>query len=80
MNHERIRMGMAAWFLGTVVPGLHQVLLHWPLAGQPTDNVVTRAGSLFEFLPWTDHVFFLAMAIFGTILVISGMRAKPLNS
>ena len=80
MDCAIIRLGIAAWTLGTVVPAAHHVLLHWPLASQPTDNIVTRSHWLFKSLPWIDHVYFLAMAIIGTMLVISGMKNRQASS
>ena len=80
MDCAKIRLGITTWTLGTVVPAAHHVLLHWPLAGQPTDNIVTRSQWLFKSLPWTDHVFFLAMAVVGAMLVISGARNRQIKS
>ena len=76
MDCARIRLGIAAWFLGAVVPVAHHVLLHWPLAGQQTDNIVTRAEHLFKSLPWIVHAYFIAMAVVGAVLVVSGMRSR----
>jgi hypothetical protein len=76
MNTNRIAWGMLAWFLGIIVPVMHHVLLHWPLASQHTSNVVTRSQLLFESLPWIDWVYLAAMASVGLMLVVSGISSK----
>ena len=76
MNTTRIAWGIVAWFLGILVPVMHHVLLHWPLAVQQTNNIVTRSQSLFRFLPCIDWVYLAAMAVIGLILVVSGIRSK----
>ena len=77
MDTNRMAWGIIAWFLGIIVPVMHHVLLHWPLAAQPTNNIITRSQSLFQYLPWIDWVYMIAMALVGLILIGSGIRAKP---
>ncbi len=77
MNTKQVSLGITAWFLGILVPVMHHVLLHWPLADQQINNVVTRAQTLYESLPWIDWVYLFAMAIVGLILIVSGMWSKP---
>ena len=74
MNTARICLGIMAWFLGIIVPVMHHVLLHWPLASQQTSNYVTRSQHLFKSLPAVDWVYLGAMAVVGLVLVVSGMR------
>ena len=77
MDTNRMAWGIIAWFLGILVPVMHHVLLHWPLAALPTNNIITRSQSLFQYLPWIDWVYLLAMAVVGLILIVSGIKAKP---
>ena len=78
MNTNRIAWGIIAWFLGIIVPVMHHVLLHWPLAGQ--DNSVSirviQSRQLFAALPWVDWVYLAAMALVGLVLVVSGISSK----
>ena len=74
MDTTRIAWGIVAWFLGILVPVMHHVLLHWPLAAQQTNNIVTRSQSLFKYLPWIDWIYLAAMAFVGLILVVSGTK------
>lgn len=76
MDCGRIGLGIAAWFLGIVVPVMHHVLLHWPLADQWTDNAISRSEHVFRSLPRVDWVYFIAMAATGAILVASGLRGE----
>jgi hypothetical protein len=75
MDMKRIKLGLAAWFLGIIVPVSHHVILVTVALrreGQST-NIIYQ---LFEGLPWIDYVYLLAMAIVGAILIITGMK-KP---
>lgn len=74
MNHTRIGLGLAAWFLGMLIPFLHHTLLFIAVSDQPTSNVVRTSQSMFKALPWIDWVYLLAMAIVGLILIYSGMK------
>ena len=73
MDLKRIMLGLAAWFLGIIVPVLHNVILVTALikkgSGSPEMFVY-----LFKTLPWIDFVYLLAMAIVGAILIATGMR------
>ncbi len=75
MNCTKIGLGIAAWFLGILVPVMHHILLHWPIAGNQTDNIVTRSQSIFKYLPWMDSVYLYAMAVVGLLLILSGFKA-----
>jgi hypothetical protein len=79
MKTTRIGWGIIAWFLGILVPVIHHVLLHWPLAGRPTDNIVTRSQWVFSSLPWIDWVYLAAMAIVGLILIVSGIKSNDIK-
>lgn len=76
MNEKRIAIGLAAWFLGIIVPVYHHVALHAPLAGQPTSNIATRITSVFDYLPWIDWVYLALMCAVGAVLVLSGFFAS----
>jgi len=71
-----IKLGIATWFLGIFVPVMHHILLHWPLAAERTNNIITRSDSLFRNLPWIDWVYLVAMTLVGLVLVISGLKNK----
>ena len=79
MNTTRIGLGIAAWFLGILVPVMHHVLLHWPLAAESTNNIITRSQQLFRFLPWIDWIYLVAMAVVGLILVVSGIKSSGIR-
>jgi hypothetical protein len=76
MDTVKISLGVKIWFLGIMVPVMHHILIHWPVAIQQTNNVVTRSQSLFRHLPWIDWVYLIAMAIVGLILILSGIKTK----
>ena len=73
MNEKRIAIGLAAWFLGIIVPVYHHVGLHAALVNDQTNNIVTRMNSVFEYLPWIDWVYLALMFGVGAVLVISGL-------
>ena len=74
MNYPQMGLGIAAWFLGILIPVMHHVLLHWPLASQQTNNIITRSRHLFGALPWIDWIYLTAMRAVGAVLIVSGMR------
>jgi hypothetical protein len=76
VNHTRIAIGLAAWFLGIIVPVYHHVALHAVVTSQSTSNIITRMQSVFRHLPWIDWVYLGAMTLVGLILVISGLKAQ----
>jgi len=76
MDCKQIGLGVCAWFLGVLIPTMHHVFLHWPLASQQTNNIVTRSQHLFKSLPWIDWVYLVAMGIVGAVLIISGMKTR----
>ncbi len=77
MNHSRIGLGLAACFLGIIVPVLHHIALHAAVAERPTNNIVTRMTNLFEYLPWVDWLYLVIMFLVGLALIISGMMSRP---
>ena len=77
MNHPRIGLGLAACFLGIIVPVLHHIALHAAIAERQTNNIVTRMQSVFEFLPWIDWLYLGIMLLAGVILIVSGIIARP---
>lgn len=74
MDTKKLTLGVVAWTLGIAVPVMHHVLLHWPLAAESTNNIITRSDSIFRNLPWIDWVYLAAMALVGLALVASGLR------
>jgi hypothetical protein len=75
MGIKKIAVGIAAWFLGIIVPVMHHVLLHWPLAAQRTSNTITRSQSVFRDLPWIDWAYLIAMGLVGLALINSGFKS-----
>ncbi|MCC6580385.1 MAG: hypothetical protein IT440_08070 [Phycisphaeraceae bacterium] len=80
MNHQRIGLGLASLFLGIVVPVCHHIAIHAAIAGEQTNNIVTRMQSIFRFLPWIDWGYLVVMTIVGVILVASGMLAHSTSN
>ena len=78
MNITRIALGMIAWFLGIIVPVMHHVLLHWPLAAHEdlVSITILRSKALFGSLPWIEWGYLAAMAVVGLILIVSGISSK----
>lgn len=78
MNHPRIALGLAAWFLGMLIPVAHHALLHLgsSLGNHPTSNVVLRSQSLWKHLPVVDWIYLAAMAVVGAILLMTGMKGE----
>lgn len=76
MDLKRITLGLAAWFLGIIVPVCHHVILAIAVMRRDKEstNMIYR---LFEGLPWIDFVYLLAMGIVGAILIATGMRKLP---
>jgi len=79
LNDKRIGIGLAAWFLGIIVPVYHYVGLHAALANEQTNNIITRIRDVFEWLPWIDWVYLALMTIAGSVLVVSGMLNRPVG-
>lgn len=79
MNHQRIALGLAALFLGIVVPVFHHVALHFPLGSQPTPNVISRIESVFYTLPWIEWGYLALMSMAGVVLLFSGIAGSPSN-
>ena len=76
MDCEKVRLGITAWFLGTVVPAMHHALLHWPIAAGSNSSSVRNSQLLFKHLPWIDYAYFIAMGLVGLYLVVSGISAR----
>ena len=77
MKVKRILIGTIIWALGILVPVLQHIML--------MRVAVTEEGYTYSFrnmvkyffdLPWIVWPYLIAMWLVGTILVISGLRAK----
>ena len=77
MNEKRLALGIAALFLGIIVPVYHHVALHAALAHERTNNIVTRMRTVFESLPWIDWVYLGLMWAVGLTLIASGFGLLP---
>ncbi|MHC4648812.1 MAG: hypothetical protein ACYTBJ_25425, partial [Planctomycetota bacterium] len=79
MDLRKIALGLAAWFLGIIVPVLHHTMVVSAVMKQPNQspNFVHR---LFETLPWIDYAYLLAMGIVGVVLILSGMKSSASNT
>ena len=79
MDLKRIALGVAAWFLGIIVPVSHHIMVVNAVMKQPkqSPNLVHR---LFETLPWIDYVYLLAMGIVGVVLIVSGVKGSIFNT
>mgnify|MGYP000026275048 CR=1 FL=1 len=66
-------LGLAAWFLGIIVPVLHHSILATAALAREREsaNIIHR---LFETLPFIDFIYLVAMGIVGAILIATGMR------
>ena len=73
MDLKRIMLGLAAWFLGIIVPVSHRIILVTLAlrSGGQSTNIIYR---LWEGLLWIDFVYLLGMGIVGAILIITGMK------
>jgi hypothetical protein len=80
LNNTRIGLGMAAWFLGIIVPVYHHVGLHAALVNQSTNNIVERIHWVFDSLPWIDWVYLALMFALGGILILSGFVSRPFGA
>jgi hypothetical protein len=78
MKVKRILVGTIIWTLGILLPMLQHIML--------MQAAVTEEGYSYSFhnivkyffaLPWIVWVYLIAMWLVGTILVISGLKAKP---
>ena len=76
MDLKRIMLGLAAWFLGIIVPVLHHTILATVAlrTGKVSTRIIHRG---LETLPLMDCAYLLAMATVGAILIATGMRKLP---
>jgi hypothetical protein len=77
MNEKRIALGLAAWFLGIIVPVYHHVTLYAAMANRPSNNVIIDIQLVFNYLPWIDWLYLVLMLLVGAILIVSGMIRRP---
>lgn len=77
MKVKRILVGAILWTLGILVPVLHHGMLSIAAAQCRTHTYqYNNLVRYFFNLPWIVWVYLVAMWLVGTILVISGLRAK----
>ncbi|MFG0249736.1 MAG: hypothetical protein ACF8OB_12680 [Phycisphaeraceae bacterium JB051] len=76
MNHTRIVIGLAAWFLGIIVPVYHHTVIYTAAMEQGNIDYLRSIRYTFALLPIPDWIYLAAMSLVGLILVISGMKAQ----
>ena len=77
MNEKRIGLGIAAWFLGIIVPVCHHVALFAAIANKSSSNVILDIQMVFNYLPWIDWLYLVLMLLVGAILIGSGIMKRP---
>ncbi len=80
MNHQRIALGLAAWFLGIIVPVGHHIVAC--LLASITRQSALNPYDLYRFweaLHWVEWVYMGLMAFVGLLLIRSGLThpAEP---
>jgi hypothetical protein len=77
MKVKRILIGTIIWTLGILLPVLQHIML--------MQVAVTEEGYSYSYhnmvkyffsLPWIVWLYLIVMGLVGTILVISGLKAK----
>ena len=78
MKVKRILIGTIIWTLGILIPVLQYGMLMQAAAMEErvTYNFSNMVKYFFD-LPWIIWLYLIAMWLVGTILVISGLKAKP---
>lgn len=78
MKAKRILIGTIIWSLGILLPMLqHIMLMQVAIREEGYSYSYHNIVKYFFVLPWIVWVYLAAMWLVGTILVISGFRAKP---
>lgn len=77
MKAKRILIGTIIWSLGILLPMLqHIMLMQVAVMEEGYSYSYHNIVKYFFGLPWIVWVYLAAMWLVGTILVISGFRAK----
>ena len=77
MKVKRILIGTIIWTLGILVPVLqHFMLMRLAVMEEHFTYRFSSMAKYFFDLPWIVWPYLVAMWLVGTILVISGLRAK----
>jgi hypothetical protein len=77
MKVKRILIGTIIWTLGILLPVLQHIMLMRVAIME--EHFTYRFSSMVKYffdLPWILWPYLIAMWLVGTILVISGLRAK----
>jgi uncharacterized membrane protein len=78
MKVKRILVGTIIWSLGILLPMIqHIMLMQAAVSEEGYSYSYSNMVKYFFGLPWIIWVYLIAMWLVGTILVISGLRAKP---
>lgn len=77
MKVKRILIGTIIWTLGILIPVLQHGIISLVASRARTHSYdYHNLVKYFFTLPWIVWVYLVAMWLIGTILVISGLRAK----
>jgi hypothetical protein len=80
MNVKRILIGTIIWTLGILIPIMQHGIIS--LVASRAKNYSYAYHNLVKYfftLPWLIWVYLIAMWLVGTILVISGLKAKSIE-
>ena len=78
MKVKRILIGTIIWTLGILIPVLqYGMLMQAAVIEEGYSYSFHNMVKYFFDLPWIIWLYLIAMWLVGTILVISGLKAKP---
>ena len=75
MNEQRIAVGAMMWYLGVLVPVIHHAVLYATTTKEGIEPA-RLVAVLGKSLPVFDWLYFAAMAVAGTVVLVSGIRNK----
>ena len=78
MNVKKVLVGTIIWSLGIFIPVFHHsMLMQAAVVEEGFRYSYQNMVKYFFGLPWIIWLYLIAMWLVGTILVISGLKAKP---
>jgi len=78
MKVKRVFVGTIIWTLGILIPVLQHGIISIVASRAKTHSYDYHSLVKYFFdLPWIIWVYLIAMWLVGTILIISGLKAKP---